>query len=182
VLAWLQHLWDLATRRASEASSLSGPAAVLVLVLVVLLLAWVSTRLRREPGGRSTASGAVIGDEQASPDELRARALRAADEGRYDAAVVDAVRALAARMVRRGLLDARPGMTAHEAAEALAPRFGEHDARLQKMSRLFDAVFYGHTPATSDDAREVLDLEERLQRARPDGMADRQRASTAVPR
>jgi hypothetical protein len=150
---------------------------LLVLVLVV------ATRLRREPGARRADDGA-LGDRETSPDEHRAAAVAALDAGDPGRALVSAFRALTARSLRRGLLDDRPGLTAHELAVDLGPVFPDGADALMRAAMLFDLVFYGDQPADPADARSVLDLDDALRAARPaahGSSADRQ-PGAAVPR
>ena len=70
-------------------------------------------------------------------------------------------------MVERGTLDATPGSTAHELATRLAARFPAQASGLVTAADLFDAVLYGDHPASREDARSVLALDDVLQRTRP---------------
>ena len=65
----------------------------------------------------------MLADRQTTPDEHRAAAVAALEAGDHDAALVDAFRAVASRALRRGLVDDRPGLTAHELAADLGPTF-----------------------------------------------------------
>ena len=67
------------------------------------------------------ASPSVLGAADASPDEHRAAAEAALAAGRPDTALVEAFRALASRALGRGLVEPRPGLTAHELADDLSP-------------------------------------------------------------
>jgi len=90
---------------------------------------------------------------------------------------------MAVRAVRRGVAEERPGLTAHELATDLGPAFPDQAERLRAASVLFDLVFYGDQPASADDARSVLDLDDALRTSRParrDTMAPPPTA--AVPR
>ncbi len=48
-----------------------------------------------------------------------------------------------------------------------SPSFPDHAAALAEASAKFDLVFYGDLPATGDDARSVLELDDALRLARP---------------
>jgi hypothetical protein len=160
------------------------PFAVTVVLLVLLaaLLVAAASRVRREPSG-PPRDGVVLGTHDTSPEEHRAAALTALEAGRPADALVEAFRALAARSVRRGLLDARPGLTAHELADELAPVFPPEATPLTRAAQLFDLVFYGEQPVAPDDARSVLDLDERLRLARPAASVRSDRVDgSAVPR
>ena len=164
--SWLGDLWDRLMQGALEASPLSTAAAVLVLVVLAVLVALVVSRVRREPLRTRTRESAPVASELSAQD-LRSAALTALSEGAFDAALVGAFRALAARSVQRGLVEERPGSTAHELAADLRPSFPGHAEYLDRASALFDLVFYGDQPATAPEAQAVLDLDEALRSARP---------------
>jgi hypothetical protein len=166
LLHWLDSVWERLSARALGASHLSTAAAVvLTVVLVALVLAAVS-RARRNPSAARDDHGAVsVAD--VSADEHRVRALRALDEGDAASALVEGFRALAARSVARGLVAARPGLTARELVTELAPRFPDHQGALVEAASRFDQVFYGDRPVTEQAAADVLDLEECLRQAWP---------------
>ncbi len=161
LIAWLLRLIDRGISAASQAPPLSAFAAMLIGLLLVVGLGWLLSRVRRTArvGART---GAVLTDETVTAAQLRARAETALAEGRSAAAVVDGFRALSVRQVERGRLDDTPGATAHEVAAALATAHPDQRDRVDASARLFDAVLYGDRPATADQARGVLDLDDRL--------------------
>jgi hypothetical protein len=178
---WLRDLWDSLQASALGASGLSTVAAVLLLVLLVVLVGLVASRVRREPL-HPLGADAALGTGQVAPHEHRDAAERALSEGAYGPAIVEAFRAVAARAVQRGIIDERPGRTAHELAGDLGPVFPAHADELAAASALFDRVFYGDQPATGADARALLDLDDRLRSARPELTASgRPGAHAAVP-
>ena len=165
-VSWLGDVWDRLTGVTARSSALSTAAAIVLLVLLLVLIAVVATRLRREPAVRR--DGAVLLNAAAtSPEEHRVRAETALHEGRFDDALVEAFRALASRSLRRGLVEERPALTAHELAADLTVAFPDHVPRLAGAADLFDRVFYGHQQATADDATGVLALDDALRTARP---------------
>jgi len=181
-VSWLGGLWESLTRSALDASPLSTGVAVLVLVVVLALVAVAVARLRRDPSAPGPAP-AVLGAAGASPDAHRAAAETALAAGRPDTALVEAFRALASRALGRGLVDARPGLTADELADDLSPAFPAHADDLARAARLFDLVFYGEQPVDADGARSVLALDATLRDARPDlHEATGDRPGAAVPR
>jgi len=165
-LSWLGDLWDRLTGVTSGASDLWTGTAVVLLVLLLVLLAVAATRLRREPAARRDAA-ALLDARETSPDEHRARAEAALREGRHDDALVEAFRALASRSLRRGLVDERPALTAHELAADLTLAFPDRAADLVEAAALFDRIFYGHQRATAGAATAVLALDDALRTARP---------------
>jgi len=92
----------------------------------------------------------------------RARAEAALAEGRARDAVVDGFRALTVRQVERGRLDDAPGTTAHEVAGVLGATYPDQRQRVAGSARLFDVVLYGDRPATGEQARDVLALDDEL--------------------
>ena len=180
-LSWLGDLWHELSLTALAASPLSTAAAVSALVVLAAALLLVAGRVRREPLRQARDGGSLVAQER-SPEEHRAAADAALADGRYDAALVEAFRAVAARAVRRGVLDGRPGLTAHELAADLSPVFPDHAAELARAAVLFDVVFYGDQPASPADARSVLHLDEALRGARPARGTSAPQPVPAVPR
>lgn len=166
LLGWLQELWERLQGSALDASPLSTGAAVLALAVVAVLAGLLVSRARREPSRQVSRDG-VLGPGTVSAERHREAALAALAGGSFGEAVVEAFRAVAARAVERGLLQERPGLTAHELAEALAPVFPVHAPALRGAATRFDLVFYGGEQSSEADARTVLDLDEALRRTRP---------------
>lgn len=141
-------------------------ALVLVAVLAVLAFAtrdrWRTGRLARRGG-----PGAVLEGPTRSAAEHRAEATRALTAGDHDRAVLEAYRAVAVGAVERALLDERPGRTAHELSTGLAPVFPDEADGLRAAADAFDAVRYGDHRASPGQARQVVDLDARLDSARP---------------
>jgi len=158
-------LLDWVTTRASGAGGLSFSVAVVVAVVALAVALAVLPRLRRTPLAESDRSPLSVGPTTAT--EHRARAEAALADGDPARAVVEAMRALARRMVDRGVLDDLPGSTAHEIAASLGSAFPERRERLARAADSFDAVQYGDGSALPEEARELLDLEADLRRARP---------------
>jgi hypothetical protein len=181
--AWVGELWDRLTGAALAAGPVPTALLLLGLALLVVAVLLVLSRVRREPGAGPDAGGGPLATGTVTPDEHRRAAEEARDRGAFDLAVVEAYRALAGRALQRGLLDARPGLTAHELASELRPRFPDHGDRLERSADQFDLVFYGAVPATAADAGSVLDLEAAVREARPvRGAGTEQAPATAVPR
>jgi hypothetical protein len=161
LISWLERQLGKGLDAASDAPPLSTLAAMVILVGLVGLLAWLLSRARRT--ARSGAGDrAVLTDEVISADELRARAEAALAEGRHEDAVVDGFRAVATRQVERGRLADAPGATAHEVAVALGREFPHLRGRVEEGGALFDAVLYGDRPASAAQAASVLALDDEL--------------------
>lgn len=161
LLDWLDRMVGNTIDAASGASPLSTFLAIVAFLLLGLALAWLVSRARRTARAE-VRPGAVIEDRTVSAAELRAAAERALAEGRAADAVVEGFRALTVRQVERGLLDDRPGATAHEVAVALAAEHPALGHRVTVAAALFDAVLYGWRPAAADQAAEVLAVDDAL--------------------
>jgi hypothetical protein len=166
LFGWISDEWNRLQSAALGASPLSTAAAVVVVTLLVVVVVLVASRVQREPSRPIGVPGGPI-DGLVSADEHRRSAQEALEAGRWDAALVEGFRAIAARAVQRGVLEERPGLTAHELTVGLSPFFPAHADALAEASATFDLVFYGHEQATVEDARSVLELDESLRVARP---------------
>jgi hypothetical protein len=147
-----------------------GPSFLLPVVIVVLLAVLVLvlvTVLRREVGRRGATAERLLDVPDVDSATLRRRARDAADHGDWEGAVLDGVRCIARSGVERVVLDDAPGRTAHEVALALADPFPTEATALLSAADAFDAVRYGRRPATAEQARDVIDLDDRLSRLRP---------------
>ncbi|NUR09261.1 MAG: DUF4129 domain-containing protein [Nocardioidaceae bacterium] len=163
---WLADVWDRLTQGALGAHPFSAAAAIGLTVLLVVVVALLVVRVRPETR-YAAGSAPLLADASVSPEQHRAEAEAALAAGDADRALVEAFRALASRSVARGLLVERPGLTAHELAAELGPRFPELAEPLAASADRFDRVFYGRFTAAPDDARRVLELDEAVRRGRP---------------
>jgi hypothetical protein len=160
-LEWVTRKVSSGIDQASQAPPLSTLMAMIVFVALALALAWLASQARRTARDRGQKA-AVLTDEVVSADELRARAEAALEAGRFEEAVVEGFRAVAARQVERGRLTDTPGATAHEVAETLAQEYPAMAARVRSGARLFDEVLYGDRPATREQAMSVRALDDDL--------------------
>jgi hypothetical protein len=161
VLDWLERKVGGGLDRASHSPPLSTFMGMVVLVLLVAAIAWLVSRARRTAHDKDVRQ-AVLTEEVVTADELRVRAEAALDAGRFEEAVVEGFRAVAARQVERGRLADAPGATAHEVAEQLAREYAAMADDVHRNARLFDEVLYGHRPATREQAESVLALDDGL--------------------
>ena len=161
LLGGLQRLLERGLDAAAQAPPLSTFAALVVFLLLVTALAWLLSRARRT-ARRPSEDRSVLGLEVVPASVLRARAEAALAEGRARDAVVDGFRALTVRQVERGRLDDAPGTTAHEVAGVLGATYPDQRQRVAGSARLFDVVLYGDRPATGQQARDVLALDDEL--------------------
>ena len=161
LLGGLQRLLERGLDAAAQTPPLSTFAALVVFLLLVTALAWLLSRARRT-ARRPSEDRSVLGLEVVPASVLRARAEAALAEGRARDAVVDGFRALTVRQVERGRLDDAPGTTAHEVAGVLGATYPDQRQRVAGSARLFDVVLYGDRPATGEQARDVLALDDEL--------------------
>ena len=145
---------------------LGRPVLLVVLLVVVVGVALLLARLRRDPRG-TDSDRAVFDDLRRSADEHRALARAAQAEGDHDTAVIEGLRAVAAGLVERRVVTDTPAATAREVADVAAPRFPALAGRLGDAARVFDETRYGGRPADRARAASVLDLEDDLRRAAP---------------
>ncbi|GGD23025.1 DUF4129 domain-containing protein [Nocardioides daphniae] len=158
---WLEDLFSSLLGDAVEVPLLAFLAIVVVLFLLVLAVGLVLSRWRRSGTVTAAPPSALLVD-QVDAAELRARAEAALDSGDATTAVVEAYRALAVRQVERRRIDDVPGATAHEVGEMLAEALPAHATAVREAAALFDVALYGEHPATAEQARTLLDLDDRL--------------------
>ena len=158
---WLREQVARGLDVAAGSPPLATLAAMIVLVVLVTALGWLLSRARMTSRRRAERTPALA-DDGLSADALRARAEAAARDGRHGDAVVDAFRALALRQIERGRIEGVPGATAHELAVALGEAFPPLATRTAAAADLFDLVRYGDRPATADQARGLLELDDDL--------------------
>lgn len=167
----LQRLVDAVKRFFAQAVEgaaglpLASVAAALVIGLVlVLVTAVLLSRLRSSGGRRGQRGGPVLGEHRLSADEHRAAAQEAYDRGDHGTCVTEAFRAVVLRPVEAGTLVERPGATAAELARELGrldlSPDGARRRRTDDLARLFDAVVYGHRPASAEQAAEALAVDD----------------------
>lgn len=164
LLGWLGRLFQGGVDTASASSLLTALVTVVVVVLLLVGLLLLLSQMRRDHSRRRQRAEAVLPADRPAAGELRRRAEEALAGGRFSDAVVDGFRALAARQIERGRLDDRPGATAHEIAALLATSYDGHGRRIAGAADLFDVTLYGERPATADQARLMLALDDELAR------------------
>jgi hypothetical protein len=161
VLAWLSRRLDGGIGAASGSSWATTLVTMALVALLVIGLVWMLSRFRRDRRRRTRAE-ALLPEHHESAAELRRRAEAALREGRHDAALVDAFRAVAARQVERGRIDDQPGATVHEVAARLAATYPAHGSPLGRTADAFDATMYGHRTASHEDATAAIALDDAL--------------------
>lgn len=155
--SWLARVMDWFARLLDGLSdgvgSFAGPWGAigigLAIAAVLALVIWlVVGPLRRN---RRIAVDSALFDDDRDADALDQDAARAAREGEWAIATMQAYRATIRRLSERHLLDLTPGLTAHEAAGlggAAAPALAQ---ALSVDADVFDGLRYGHRGAGPED-------------------------------
>ena len=158
----IERLLDKGINAASGSSTLTTLMSMLLLVVLVVALGLLVAQARRAGARKAERDHGVLTDEKVTADDLRARAEAALADGRPADALVDGFRALTLRQVEQKRLEDLPGTTAHEVAVALQTAYPQERERVRRAADLFDSVLYGGRPATPDQARGVLALDDAL--------------------
>lgn len=161
IIDWIQRRITGSFGAAQDAPALSTAVAIVVALLLTAALLLVVSRARRTARAERREAPALT-DEVVSADELRARAEAALAAGDPSIALIEAFRALALRQVELQRIDDIPQATAHELARALAARFADHVDAVHRAADLFDLTLYGERPASADQARRMLALDDTL--------------------
>lgn len=184
---WLQQMWrdflDWLNSLEFETGSGGNPAVPIMIAVAVVLIvvAVLAVRPRLNARKRPTATGLYGDDPAVDAAAYRRRALAAADDGDWPAAVVEQFRAVVRSAEERDIIEPRPGRTADEAAWQLGQVFGTVQERLDSAAGLFDAVRYGDQPAVRGDFDSLRRLDEDLAAMVPD-FSEQDRHGFAVPR
>lgn len=162
----LQAVGRWVDRLFSAAESVGPGGVVGVLLLIALLVLGVLVvRSRLGPLARTASSTrALPADRPRTAAEHRAAAEEAARAGRYAEALRERLRAIAAALEQRGVLEPRPGRTAEElAAEADLALAGQPE--LRAAARAFDEIWYGGRAAVAADYSTAVDADAATARA-----------------
>ena len=156
---FLNWMIDLISRLGSGAGDTFGGWGVIgivaICVAVVAIVVWlVVGPLRRSRARRSGEE--ELGDLALSAADLLALAKAAAAQQDWETAVIEAYRALIRSLDEREVIDAKPGMTAFEAALLAADAIPAIASDITLDADVFDAVRYGHLEATSEHYSHVL--------------------------
>lgn len=163
--AWIQEALGRAAEGAASVGPLVAALSLLVFALLVVAITLLLSRAQRTRRARRERRP-VMGEHRISADALRRRARSAFADGRFDDAVMDGFRALAAGQVERGRLEDLPAATAHEVAWALREEFPAQRDEVALAAHLFELVLYGDRHATKGQAETVLSLDAVLAVAR----------------
>ena len=133
-----------------------GTVGVVVIGLaIVALVLWLVVGPLRRSRGRGAAEE-DLGDPTLSAADLIGRARAAADAEDWNTAVIEGYRAVIRALAEREVIDARPGMTALEAALVTAQAVPAMTSDISADADVFDAVRYGHLHATREHYEHVL--------------------------
>ncbi len=143
-------------------------AAAVLLVVLVVLGAFVLSRLRANPAA-APGERALFSEHRLSAGDHRALARRALEGGDWDTAVVESTRALASALVERDLVVEDPGVTADEIAARAGELFPAARDRLRQLALVFDETMYGGRRTDERRAQDALALEQELETTTPAG-------------
>lgn len=177
---WVNDLIDRLADAAGRAGQINPVVAIALTVVVAALLALALSRLRRNVTVAEHGS-AVFAQARQTAAEHRRAAQAALEQSRWDQAVVESVRALAADLVERGLVAEQADVTVHELVERAAALYPSLSGRLRRTGVAFDETRYGDRPADEDRAREAVALEHETSRRTPE-TPDARTPAAAVPR
>ena len=144
-------LLDRLAQLAGHASTPSGVAWLLVIVLIVGLIGlavWRAGPLRRRIG-TPPADGDLL--RAGGSVDHRALARQLADSGQFALAVREWLRAAVQTIEDRGVLDPRPGRTGAEVAREAGERLPEAETALRSATTAFEQIWFGRRPATLAD-------------------------------
>ena len=164
-LDWLiGHIQELLTRASS-----ATPGGAFGLLLIVALLALgivVAVRLGAIRRPQSAGDG-LDAPAAVTADQLRGEAEQLARDGRFADAVRTRLRAVVRTLEDRALIEPRPGRTATEVARDAGTVAPTLRPALDAAAGTFSEVWYGGRPASAEDYRVVVDLDDALRRHRP---------------
>lgn len=166
VSRWFRDLLDGLQSAVGTSGGLGPLVGAVVLVLLVAVGAFLLSRLGANATVRDQSS-AVFTDTRRSAAQHRDAARAALEQGRWDDAVLESVRALASGLFERGLAQEHADVTVHEIAVKAASLFPDHQGRLDAVAATFDETRYGDRPADESHAREAVSLEDDLARLLP---------------
>lgn len=159
IVAWIGDLLEALTSLGGSAPPALAPLVVVLVVAALLAVAvLVGGRVRRRRQTAAATASAQLFDDARTSADLTAAADGAAARGDWAGAVLDRYRAIIRSLDERALLEDRAGLTAHEAAELAAAALPTLAERLRWAGGRFDAVAYGHAPATAEDDAALRDL------------------------
>ena len=160
VTIWQRILHDLGQLFTASSNAIPGGwfglivLGLLIVALIAGILTWVRPTVHRR-----ARSGGVLEQHPKTAQDYRRAATRFAEQGNYSAAIVDGVRAIAAELDERGILQPRPGRTAFELAAEAASELPLLADELRAVTQLFDDVRYGDRPGTRAGYQRLTQLD-----------------------
>jgi hypothetical protein len=139
--------------------------AFLLAAAIIALAVWLVVGPLRRSRRRAT-SDEELGDPALTAADLLAAAAAAARAGDWNLAVIECYRALIRSLAEREIIDAKPGMTAFEAALAAGAALPAIASDIHDDADVFDAVRYGHLTATEAHYAHVLSTRDAAGKAR----------------
>ncbi|WP_242614139.1 DUF4129 domain-containing protein [Actinomadura roseirufa] len=163
---WLRDLFDKAAQPNAHGND-GGWVSLLVIAVVAIVAVAVVVWLMWGRGNPRSRTEALLGEEPSTALDHREAAERLAAAGQWAEAIRERLRAVARDLEERAVLAPRPGRTADELAAEASVAVPALAAALSVGVRVFDDVWYGDRPGTSEGYAQVKDLDERMQAARP---------------
>ncbi|PKQ25484.1 MAG: hypothetical protein CVT64_09785 [Actinobacteria bacterium HGW-Actinobacteria-4] len=153
----------------SNADGASIPVVGLLALAVVIVVAIIAIIMIVKPilEDRRRRSSVVMEDDSRSASVIRRAAKEAGTRQDWTLAVLESFRAIVAGMEERAIIDERAGRTAYEAARDGGSPLPGLASDLLGASRTFDAICYGHRPATEADYIAMNSLDRSVIAARP---------------
>jgi hypothetical protein len=144
----------LATARLASLNSTA--LAIGVALALIALFLWLVSRIRRSQRSEKKRASTPVGLPSLNAQELWLQAQAAFQAEQFEEAILYGFRGAVAQRIETGALPELPGMTAFEAAEALADLEPARASEVRHAGVIFDQVRYGDEPATRDQAQLVL--------------------------
>jgi hypothetical protein len=161
VIDWIDRFLDRVASAAPGGSL--GPLVLLAIVLVVAaIVLWRTGPIRR---GARTLPPHVELSGDVGAGEHRRRADEHAAAGRFAEAVRERMRAIVRELETRGVLEPRPGRTADEVARDAGAAVPAIAGDLRAAAEIFDEVWYGGRPATTQSETLMRQADDRVRRA-----------------
>lgn len=156
-----------------------GPVLVLIAVAAAVVVIIMVVRPRLQSG--TVADGVVEIDPQVSAEEFRSRAEASARAGDFNAAALDAFRAVARAAEERGVVSEQRGRTATEIADSLGVSYRAFADDLHRAADLFNRSVYGSASLVAADFEFVAQLDVQLQTAPAQSLGGVNGPRLAVP-
>ncbi len=166
LFSWLINSFAETFDFSSTSGVLTWPVVIALLAGAAVVAAWLlAGPIRMRIEARRAAASAPLTFDPRSQAEISQSALEAAAQGDWNTALLERFRAIIASFEERGILDAREGRTAFEAARDGSAVLGAWEHELIGVSVTFDSVFYGRKDATEAQYLSATTLATALEKA-----------------